>query len=60
MKIFVIYADLESMLAEVDIIYRKTHFYQKHKFCATIAVICYTNIAKIDGRFCLYTEKNRA
>ena len=29
----VIYADLESVLAEVDITHGKTHIYQKHKCC---------------------------
>ena len=31
---FVIYADLDSVLAEVDISHGKTHLYQKHKCCA--------------------------
>ena len=30
---FVIYADLETVLAEVDITYGKTHVYQKHMLC---------------------------
>ena len=36
---FVIYADLESVLADVDITHGKTHLYQKHKCCAASAVI---------------------
>ena len=46
---FVIYADLESVLAEVDITHGKTNFYHKHKCCAASAVICSAKVAEMDG-----------
>ena len=55
---FVIYADLESVLAEVDISHGKTHLYQKHKCCAASAVICSAKVAEMDGKFCLFTGEN--
>ena len=55
---FVIYADLESVLAEVDISHGKTHLYQKHKCCAASAVIRSAKVAEMDSKFCLFTEKN--
>ena len=58
MPLFVIYADLESVLAEVNITHGKTHLYQKHKCCATSAVIRSRKMAKMDGKFCLFTGEN--
>ena len=55
---FVIYADLESVLAEVDISHGKIHLYHKHKCCATSAVIRSPKVAEMDGTFCLFTGKN--
>ena len=55
---FVIYADLEFVLAKVDISHSKTHFYQKHKCCAASAVIRSAKVAEMDGKFCLFTGEN--
>ena len=55
---FVIYADLESILVEVDITNGKTHLYQKHKCCAAFAVIRLAKVAEMDGKFCLFTWEN--
>ena len=46
---FVIYADLETVLAEVDLTHGKTNFYHKHKCCAASAVICSAKVAEMDG-----------
>ena len=55
---FVIYTDLMSVLAGVDITHGKTHFYQKHKCCAASAVIRSPRLAEMVGKFCLFTEEN--
>ena len=55
---FVIYADLESVLTEVDITHGKTHLYQKHKCCAASAVIRSAKLAEMDGKFFLFTGEN--
>ena len=35
---YVIYADLESVSADMDISHGKAHFYHKHKCCSASAV----------------------
>ena len=55
---FVIYADLESVLADVDISHGKTRLYQKHKCCAASAIIRSEKVAEMDGTFCLFTGEN--
>ena len=55
---FVIYADLESVLVDVDISHGKTHLYQQHKCCAASAVIRSAKVAKMDAKFCLFTGDN--
>ena len=52
---FVVYADLESVLAEIDITLGKMHLYQNHKCCAASAVICSPKVAEMDGKLCLFT-----
>ena len=55
---FVIYADLESVLAEVDITHGKTNLYQKHKCCAASSLIRSPKVTEMDGTFCLFTGEN--
>ena len=55
---FVIYADLESVLADVDISHSKTCLYQKHKCFAASAIIRSEKCAEMDGKFCLFTGEN--
>ena len=55
---FVIHAELESVLAAVDISDGKTHLYQKHNCCAASAVIRSAKVAEMDGIFCLFTGAN--
>ena len=55
---FLIYTDLESVLAEVDISHGKSHLYQKQKCCAASAVIRSAKVAEMDGKFCLFTGEN--
>ena len=54
---FVIYADLESVLAPNDQQRGATHLYQKHKPCAASALLC-SKIRAFDGRFCLFTGED--
>lgn len=55
---FVIYSDFESMLKDVKSSNGMTRLYQKHK-CSAASLIIYSEIvAKMDGNFCLFTEKN--
>ena len=58
MSPFVISADLETVLAKVDISYGKTHLYQKHKCCVASAVIRSAKVAEINKKFCLFTGEN--
>ena len=55
---FVMSADLESLLAEVDISHGMTHLYKKHNCCDASAVIQSAKVASMDGKFCLLTGKN--
>ena len=54
---FVIYADLESVLAPADQRNGATHLYQQHKPCAASALLC-SKIRAFDGRFCLFTGED--
>ena len=55
---FVIYFNLESVLAIVDISHGKTRLYQKHKCCAPFTMIRSEKVAEMDGKFWLYTKEN--
>lgn len=57
---FKIYADLMSLLAEIDTSHGKTHLYQTHKCSAASAVIRSLKVAAIDGKFCFFTGNKSA